>query len=165
MKEIYSYLSPFIAAFVASFLTYLFAVKVKKHEVLLAQRIPAFKSIQKELVSFRRYYIASLSEMVGNEFAPKLNDLSKEDRKSPLEQRDALEVVLADNLIFLSKGSRNCLNALEDSLGLLCNVELLHVTEPENEILQSEAKGLYERILSQIDECIEEMYKELRLPR
>lgn len=165
MKEIYSYLSPFIAAFVASFITYIFAVRAKKHEVLLTQRIPAFKAIQKQLVSFRRYYTASLSEIVGNEFAPKLNDLSKEDRKSPLEQRDALDAVLADNLIFLSKGSRNGLNALENSLGLLCHVELLHATEPENETWQNEVNGFYERILSQIDECIEEMYKELRLPR
>ncbi len=164
MKEIYTYLSPFIAAFVASLITYLFGVRAKKHEMLMAQRIPAFKAIQKQLVAFRRYYIASLSQMVGNEFAPKLEDLSKEERKSPLEQRQSLDVVLADNLIFLSKESRKCLNALDDSLGLLCNVELLHASEPENQAWRDEAKGFYERVLAQVDACIEEMYKELKLP-
>ncbi len=164
MKEIYTYLSPFIAAFVASYITYLFGIRAKKHEVLMAQRIPAFKAIQKQLVAFRRYYVASLSEMSGSEFAPKLEDLPEEERKSPLEQRQSLDAVLADNLIFLSKESRKCLDALDGSLELLCSEELLRASEPENQTWRDEVKGFYERILSQVDACTEEIYKELKLP-
>lgn len=167
MREIYNLLSPFIAAFVASLITYLFTVRAKKHEALITQKLQAFKAIQKQLSLFKDYYFARLGEIQGNEFAPMVKDLPEEARKSPLIQRQALSTVLADNSIFLSKESRKCLDSLDGSLNLLCNLEMYAATETwalMKNLQNIDAKYAYEQILFQIDECIEKMYRELKLP-
>lgn len=163
--EIYSYISPFIAAMVASGITYFFTIRAKKHEFLTAQRIIAFKAIQRQLVSFKRYYNAFIGEHEGNEFAPRPDNLSPEDLKSPLEQRELLDIVLADNLIFLSTNSRERFNDLESSLSMLCNFELWKASDLQKSESDRESRRLYESMLTKIDDCIEEMYKDLKLPK
>ena len=166
MKEIYTYLSPFIAAFIASLITYLFTVRAKKHEILMTHKLEAFKAIQKLLSLFKSYYFAKLSEIQGNEFAPMVVDLPDEAQKSPLLQRQALNLVLSGNSIFLSADSRKSLSYLDSSLGFLCNLELNAQIELGTLKLVTEVdtKSAYEQILFQIDECIDKMYEELKLP-
>jgi hypothetical protein len=164
MKDIYTYLSPFLAALIASVITYFFTTRAKKQEVLILQRLQAFKAVQKQLALFKAYYFAKLSEIQGNEFAPMVKDLPDDARKPPLLQRQSLESVLSDNAIFLSSASRKSLSELDSSLGLLCNLELDHEYEVMNLVNRVESKYVYEQLLFQIELCIDRMYKDLKLP-
>ena len=64
IQQMYNYLSPFIAAIAASWLTYFFTIRQKRHEILLQEKLNAFKSIQERLVSIRRYCEAGIAEIL-----------------------------------------------------------------------------------------------------
>jgi len=164
MEELYKYLSPFIAAFLASYGTYLFTIRGKKYDILLRERITAFKTVQQRIVSLKRYCLAMIAEYEGNEFAPHFEGLSDEDKMSALEHRAKLSHIVEDNLIFLSHSSRKSLNELDGQLSLLCNLELLLAGNPD-ETIKSSAKSAYDATFSIIESCIDELYSELKLPK
>ena len=84
MKVFLAFFYPLISALVACFLTYLFTIRSKKHDIILQERILAFKTIYKELVFLSRYCNAIVASGEGNEFAPQLDDLSEDVKKSAL---------------------------------------------------------------------------------
>lgn len=163
MEEALKYLSPFLAALLASYLTYLFTMRSRKYEILLKERIPAFKSIQRRIVSLKRYCMARVAEYQGNEFAAHFDDLPGEDKKSALSHRSELGNLVEENLIFLSSQSRKSLEDLDTQLSLLCNLELSLAANPDQSITSS-AQGAYEATLDRIDTCLENLYSELKLP-
>ena len=170
MNEAYTYIAPFIAAFVASFTTYFFAVRAKKNEVLTTYRIAAFKAVQLQINDFRRYYNAMLSEIQLSEFESKPDDLPEKINISPLEQRTLLDLVLAENAIFLSPKTRSKFKLLDNAMVQLCNANLFVATNEiidENRRLELpyiELENLYSGILDNIEDCTNAMYKDLKLP-
>ena len=162
MREFYNIISPFIAAFLASFLTYYFTVRTKKHEALIAQRLPAFKAIQKKLVSIQRYCEAKRAELDGDEFSSRLNDLSSEDQKSALEHLTELKMIADENQVFLSKSSKKSIERIYSALALLCSMELSTIEHPDEFAL---GPGAYSLPLERIEESVQKLYGELKLPR
>jgi hypothetical protein len=153
-----------ISAGVASVLTYFLTIRAKRIDVLNAEQLAAFRSVQSLLNSFRQYYLAELADLQGNEFAPRLVDLPKSEREPPIQQRHALDRVLANNYYFLGPNSRNCLESLDGPLNLLCHAELLRASEPDNREYDNSLKKAYEDILDKIDLCSEHLFAELGLP-
>ena len=74
----------------------------KRTDILLAERMAAFKLLQKKLVSIRRYCEAHISSENGNEFDPRPDDLEAADKKSVLTHWTELETLLDINLVFIS---------------------------------------------------------------
>ncbi len=164
MDDILKYVWPVVAGLFASFVTYLFTMRSKKYDILLRERIPAFKSIQQRIVSLKRYCHAQLAEYQANEFAPRFGDLPEDARKNALGHRTLVANVVEQNLIFLSSGSRNTLQELDAQLSLLCNLELLLAGNPD-ETIKSSAPNAYEATLNRIEECLDSLYSELKLPK
>jgi hypothetical protein len=161
MRDFYNIIAPFIAAFLASFLTYFFTVRTKKHEALIAQRLPAFKAIQKKLVEIQHYCEAKLGELQSNEFTPKVDELPPEENKSALEHLTELKRLVDDNIIFLSKSSNDAVNKIYSELAGLCFLEL-ESQRCEDLYL---GDGAYKIPLSQINESIQKLYNDLKLPK
>jgi hypothetical protein len=164
MDDILKYLWPVLAGLLASCVTYLLTIRSKKYDILLKERIPAFKSIQQRIVSLKRYCDAQLAEHQGNEFAPRFDDLPDDSRTNALGHRTLLGNVVQQNLIFLSPGSRKSLQELDAQLSLLCNLELVLAGDPDERIASS-APSAYEATLKRIEECVNSLYSELKLPK
>ena len=166
--DIFPYLSPFIAAFLASFLTYFFTVRAKKHEIVATQRLEAFKAIQKVLLRFRKYYYARIGDHDWSDFAIGTDSLAEEECISPLEQLEMLDSVLADNEVFLPKKSRGLFDELNTKLSLLCSSELYVATQTDPlEIIKGQESQLeqFQGALTSIEQCIDDLYQNLKLPR
>jgi len=165
MDKLYQYLSPFIAAVLASYITHMLMIRSKKFDVLFQERIPACKAILKRLVSIKRYCLAGLAEYSGSEFSPRLEDLPEHDQGSALTHRTDLSFLAEENQIFLSKSSRRALIELDAQLGLLCNVELQLAGSQPHADAASLAEDTYGMTVTAIDECIDRLYNDLKLPR
>jgi len=166
--EIFSFISPFIAAFLASGLTYYFAIRAKKHEIIVQERLLAFKAIHRVLLRFRKYYWARIGDRDFSEFALGTDSLENDDKLSPLEQLHLLDSVLADNEIFLPKKSRELFSDLNRKLSMLCSSEMYVASQSDDlatiEAMESQLPQFI-GALDAIDKCIEELYKNLKMPR
>jgi len=161
IAKIYGYLAPFIAACVASWITYYFTLRQKKHELLLQEKLHAFKAIQAYLVSLRRYCEAGIAEVEGGDFNPTFESLPENDPKSALIHSTALQNVIDSNLIFISHSARKALNELIQQVYMLCSMELAISSDPE---LKSSSPSGYSATIREVENCINILYSELKLP-
>lgn len=133
----------------------------KRTDILLAERMAAFKLLQKRLVSIRRYCEAQISSENGSEFDPRPDDLESADNKSILSHWTELETLLDENLVFLSSSCSAAFERLRNQLSLGASMELwLASADPAPEIVASKVDG-YEAICNQINECIDALFKDL----
>jgi len=135
----------------------------KRTDVLLAERLAAFKLLQKKLVSIRRYCEAHKNSESGNEFSARPEDLDAADNKSILIHWTELETFLDENLIFLSCSCNASFERLRDQLSLGANMELWLASDPEPEVVSSKASG-YQAISNRVSECIDALFKDLGFP-
>ena len=161
MEKIYSYLAPFLAAGIASWLTYALAMRQRKQELLIQERLAAFKAIQERLVSIRRYCEAGLGEQGGSDFAARFESLPQSDPRSALLHASALQDVIDKNSIFVSQKGRVALKELTCQLALLCTMELAIASDPS---IKSSSENGYNAGARAVDVCIGALYEELRLP-
>lgn len=137
----------------------------KRTDILLAERMAAFKLLQKKLVSIRRYCDSQISSAIGSEFGPRMNDLAAADNKSILTHWTELETLLDDNLIFLSGACSASFERLRNQLSLGASLELwLASSDPAPEIVSSKADG-YQAIRNKINESIDALFKDLGFER
>ena len=153
-----------LSALVACFITYKFTIRSKKHDIILQERILAFKTIHKELVFLSRYCHAIVASRKGNEFAPRLEDLSEDVKKSALTHWTYLQEIVDENLIFLPSRSKKLIDEIFFCLSILSNIELqLAYSDPPEEVVIS-APEAYENAIDKIDLCLENLFNELKLP-
>ena len=133
----------------------------KRTDILLTERMAAFKLLQKRLVSIRRYCESHISFEIGSEFGPRPDDLEAADNKSILTHWTELETLLDENLIFLSVSCSASFEQLRNQLSLGASMELgLTSADPAPEIMASKADG-YQAISSLTNECIDALFKDL----
>jgi len=133
----------------------------KRTDILLAERMAAFKFLQKRLVSIRRYCEAHISSESGSEFGPRPDDLDAADNKSILSHWTELEALLDENLVFLSGSCSASFEQLRNQLSFGASMEIhLCSEDPMPEIVASKKDG-YQIIIDRINECIDALFKDL----
>lgn len=161
IADLYAYVSPFIAAGLASWLTYALAIRQKRYEILITEKLAAFKVVQTQLVALDHYCEAAMGEYSGGDFHPRISDLLESESSSALTQAINLQRVVDQNCIFFSAPVRKKLNGLSQQIYLLANMELAVAVTSDNNFSDSDA---YEKVSKLVDCCIEELYQELKLP-
>jgi len=157
--------SPFIAAILASFLTYWFGFRSKKQEIILHERLRAFQGIQRRLALIARYCRAACAENSGSEFAPRVADVAADAQGSALAHWTALQEVVDNNLHVLPPKPRQALEDVARHLSGLATLELaLNETSPDPRIVAS-APSTYEEVVTAVEGCLATVYKSLDLPR
>ena len=159
LDRIVRYASPFLAAGLASTLTYFTVGRQKRMDVLTTERLAAFKCVQTALVSLQHFCEASVGDLHGGDFSPRLEGLPPDVARSALAQGDALRVVLDRTRIFFPKETRKELDHLIEHVYLLASMELAAATEPS--VARTEP---YSRVIDLVQRCIERLYGDLRLP-
>lgn len=117
---------PILSALIIALITYRFAIKSKKFDLLYASKIPAFKEIAAKLTDFRLSCLGKVAEYKGLEFSPYLVT------SSVLIHRGYIAAVTDANAIFLSKDNREKLTKLMDNMGKLCSLELRLAGNPDD---------------------------------
>ena len=135
----------------------------KRTDTLLAERMAAFKLLQKKLVSIRRYCEAHINSERGGEFGVRPEDLEAADNKSILTHWTELETLLDENLIFLSSSCNACFEQLRNQLSLGASMELWLASGPAPEVVSSKASG-YQAMSDRVSECIDALFKDLGFP-
>ncbi|MCE9551503.1 MAG: hypothetical protein K8R50_11010 [Betaproteobacteria bacterium] len=135
----------------------------KRTDTLLAERMSAFKLLQKKLISIRRYCEAHRNSESGSEFAARPEDLETADSKSILTHWTELETLLDENLIFLSSSCNAIFERLRNQLSLGANMELWLTSDAAPEVVSSKASG-YQAISNRVSECIDALFKDLGFP-
>jgi hypothetical protein len=133
----------------------------KRADILLAERMAAFKLLQKSLVSIRRYCQAQIGSGKGSEFSTRPDDLGVPDNKSILMHWTELEILLDENLVFLSNSCLDSFEELRNQLSIGACMELyLASAQPVLEIVTSKT-DCYQSISGEIDKCIHALFKDL----
>jgi len=159
LDRIVRYSSPFLAAGLASVLTYVTVGRQKRMDVLTIERLGAFKAVQSALVGLKHYCESAAGELDGGDFSRRVEDLPSDVPRSALTQSDALRSVIDGSQIFFPKQARKELEGLVQKVSLLASMELAAATEPSVASRES-----YARTIDQVEACIERLYSCLRLP-
>jgi hypothetical protein len=124
LDRIVRYSSPFLAAGLASVLTYVTVGRQKRMDVLTTERLGAFKAVQSALVGLKHYCEGAAGELEGGDFSRRVEDLPSAIPRSALTQGEALRGVIDGSQIFFSKQARKELESLVQQVYLLENMEL-----------------------------------------
>ena len=153
--QIIAIISPFVSATLTAFLTFKFTSRSKGLDILYQNKVPAFKQIASNLISFKNFCEGRVAYFQANEFHPFYTD-----SLGTLEHRTKIASSLEVNIIFVSKNSRIVVSDFINQMSGLCNAELAiaggdNDTEPISE---------YERMATLADSAVEVLYTELNLP-
>ena len=151
--QIASILSPFIAAILASLLSYSFTTRTKRKEFLYQNRLEAFKLIAAKITSFKKYCIGKIALHSGHEFSPYYDE-----EGSGLTFRTEIANEAELNQLFLTRKSRNAIDSLLGNMSLVCNAEL-HAPSSAD----ADYGNVYDISLRECEKCLEVLYKELNL--
>jgi len=163
-EMVYKIVSPFIAALMASGVTYHFTLRMKSREIILIERLKAFKLLHQKIASLKKYCTVKEVEGDGSEFAPTVACLSQNDKNSILGHRTEIWALVEENGIFLSKKSQKAIQALDGQLSLLCNMELsLAESSPLKEIVNSASDG-YKVGRQAAEKCLDALFAEIQTP-
>lgn len=143
-----------------------FKLELKRSELLVAERLVAFKSMNVNLLGLRRY-CRSLSAEHRNvsEFVPRREHLYKTENISLLSHHEQIVRKLDEIELFISPETRDAFNALFKQMCMGFNLELwLSQEDPMPEILSS-AYELYDLIESRINDVLSSFYSDLSLSK
>lgn len=146
--------SPFVSATLTAFLTHKLTSKSKKVDIIYQNKIPAFKAIASELISFKGFCEGRVAYFIGSEFHPFYTEFL-----NTLECRTKIALSFQENAVFISKDSRVIISDFLNQMGGLCNAELAIAGHDPDMQLKEE----YERMATLADSAIEVLFKELNL--
>lgn len=145
---------PIIAAIIASSLTYILTLRVRKYELLQINKIAAFKDVSTALSKLKRHCLGCVAMLESNELSP-----FSSDEYSIFECRRMLTIALDENLIFLSLNSRTELENLINNLSIVANAEL-------SQDIANDFPGIKESYLQlseSVSSFIQRLYEDLNL--
>jgi hypothetical protein len=154
--QIVAIISPFVSAALAAFLTYKFTYRSKRIDILYQNKVPAFKEIAANIISFKNFSEGRVAYFQANEFHPFYTD-----SLSTLEHRIKIATSLEANVVFVSKNSRIVISDFLNQMSGLCNAELS--IAGGNQDMQPIFE--YERISILAESAVEVLYEELNLPK
>ncbi len=152
--QIIAIVSPFVSSVLTAFLTFKFTSRSKGIDILYQNKIPAFKAIAVNVISFKNFCEGRVAYYQANEFHPFYTD-----SLGVLEHRTNIAKSIEENVAFVSKDSRLVISDLLNQMSGLCNAELAiaggNSMQPTSE---------YERMAKLADSAVEVLYQELNLP-
>ena len=148
--------SPFIAAFLTSWLTYRFAVHQKRQELLNQERLTAAKSLCERLAALKRYCEAGLGALQGGDLSPRFESLPSGDPRSALLHFAAVRYALHANRLFLTQGQARPVEAVQAQVGNLCSMEFALSDAPGSPELSRSVHSVYEACARAADSCASE---------
>jgi hypothetical protein len=146
---------PLLSALIVGVLTYKFAIRSKKFDLLYASKIPAFKDIAVKLTNYKTFCRGRVAYYQGNEFSP--NYVAG---VGALSHRIEITTVTDLNSIFLSKSNRESIRTLLNNISILCNIEL-HIAEGKD--VATDYSNVYEAAALQVEALIDILYQDLNL--
>ena len=152
--QMFTLLIPILSAAIVGLLTYFFALKSKKFDLLYQNKVPAFKEIALKLTAYRNFCLGRVAFLQGNEFSP-----FWESGPGALHHRTEIANVIALNSIFLSKRNNDFLYSLLNDMSLMCNMEVSLITNPEMNV----DSNIYFNEVKRVDSAIQSLYSELNL--
>ena len=162
IRDLWTMLTPFVAALTASALTYGFSRRGKRKEIADADRLAAFRALHERLLSLARYCDASAAEIDGGDFDERLDDLAEGDQRSALMHRNDIARTTRQWQYLLSPKARQALHEMDARLGLVCTMNLTASTE---ELHGDAAASNYRATAERAMACIDELYAALELPK
>jgi hypothetical protein len=152
--QIIAIVSPFVSSFLTAFLTYKFTSKSKGLEISYQNKIPAFKSISTNIISFKNFCEGRVAYFQASEFHPFFTD-----SLGTLEHRTKIAKSLEENVAFVSKDSRYIVLDLLNQMSGLCSAELAMASGDTMQPISE-----YKRMASMTDSALDVLYNELNLP-
>jgi hypothetical protein len=144
----------------------IFKTELKRSDILLAERLAAFKTLSSHLIALRRYCNARIAELrQRSEFEARTDSLTAHENISLLSHCENINRVLESNELLISPHSRQSFASLFSQMGLGFNLELwLSASDPAPELF-SNAHELYELVVSRVNETLSALYSDLGLPQ
>jgi len=139
---------------------------MKRSDVLLTERLAAFKSISSQLLALRRYCYARSAELRNeSEFEPRTESLTEQENVGLLMHKENLTRLLESVELFISPNSRERFNDLFLQMGMGFTLELwLASGDPPPEIVATAHEG-YDVIAERVNDVLGELYSDLGLPQ
>lgn len=160
--SIWTYAGPFVAALLASAITYAFSRRAKRRELADAERLAAFRALHERLLSLARYCDAFANEINGGDFDDRLESLAEGDHRSALMHRNDIDRTRQQWQYLLSTKANDALRELDGQLGLVCTMNLTATTEYLRSDGAAETyRGMSERAMK----CVDTLYEALGLPK
>ena len=136
----------------------------KRRDVLYVERLTAFKSLHKRLISLRRYCEAQVNDERGSDLLPGTEALTPDDNKSCLVHLHLIDSTLDETGIFLSGETRSTFDELRRQLSLGARLEIwLSDKDIDPEVVASKA-SCYQAIAARVDISLGSVYKDLGFP-
>ena len=124
------YLAPVVTTVVGAYFGYRLGLKAKREDVLNSEHVAAFKRVMIKLTSIQRACDACAAEYESSEFKSRFEDLSSEDRKSPLVHWQEFETIVDEVSCFLPASSIEVLSGISDNLSMLSSAMLAEAVNP-----------------------------------
>lgn len=153
--QILAIVSPFVSAMLTAFLTFKFTSKSKRLDILYQNKVPAFKEIAANIISFKNFCEGRVAYYQANEFHPFYTD-----SVGTLKNRIKIATSLETNAVFVSKDSRIIVSDFLNQMSGLCSAEMAIAAGDDDMQLTSE----YNRMAILADSAVEVLYQELNLP-
>jgi len=153
--QIIAIISPFVSAALTAFLTFQFTSKSKRLDILYQNKVPAFKEIAANIISFKNFCEGRVAYFQANEFHPFYTD-----SLGTLEHRTKIASSLEANVVFVSKDARTVVSDFLIQMSGLCNAELA-MSGGDNDM---QPISEYQRMSTLGDSAVEILYNELNLP-
>ena len=154
--QIIAIISPFVSAALTAFLTFQFTSKSKRLDILYQNKVPAFKEIAANIISFKNFCEGRVAYYQANEFHPFYTD-----SVGTLEHRTKIALSLEANVVFVSKDARTVISDFLNQMSGLCNAKLA-IAGGDNDM---QPISEYQRMATLGDSAVELLYNELNLPK
>lgn len=142
-----------------------FKSELKRSDVLLTERLNAFKIISQKLLALRRYCRAQSAEMRNeSEFEARLESLNENENISLLMHHNSISRELDGIELLISPKSRQSFVELFRQMSMGFNLELWLSSPDISPEVSSNANQLYDLIDQKITDVLEALYSDLGLP-
>lgn len=142
-----------------------FRTELKRSDVLLAERLAAFKTLSGHLLKLRRYCNARSAEYRNeSEFEPRPESLTEQENISLLSHHENINRVLESNELLISPNSRKIFENLFLQMRIGFNLELWLASKDHTPEIASNAYELYDLVSSRVNQVLGALYSDLSLP-
>jgi hypothetical protein len=142
---------PLASASVVGYLTYRFAIKSKKFDILYQHKVPAFKEVTYKLINYKAYCLGRITHLTGNPVSPYYDD-----ELNAMHYHGEVAKAVDLNIIFLSESNKLIINQL------LYKMEGISTSEIDFGRDQMMVDWLNE-IVEEIEKVINVLYTDLNL--
>lgn len=143
-----------------------FKSELKRSDLLISERLVAFKSISPLLLSLKRYcHAARAQNSAASEFESTFEHLNEAENVSLLTHHQLISRKLDEIELFISPKTRSTFDELFAQISIGCNIEIWLISdEPDPEIVTN-AHEFYDLVACRVNDVLSSLYSDLSLPK